>query len=41
MHRLEDMVEIRALCDEAEAVCPADLWTLATYQEMLFLDQTS
>jgi glutamine synthetase len=38
--RLEDMVEIRELCDKAEAVCPADCWSLATYSELLFLDQT-
>jgi glutamine synthetase len=36
--RLETMVEIRAACDAAEAVCPAILWTLATYKELLFLD---
>jgi glutamine synthetase len=36
--RLETMVEIRATCDAAEAVCPANLWTLATYKELLFLD---
>jgi glutamine synthetase len=39
--RLEDMVEIRALVDEAEAVVPADLWTLSTYQDLLFLDMTT
>jgi glutamine synthetase len=36
--RLETMIEIRKACDEAEEVVPADLWTLATYKEMLFLD---
>jgi glutamine synthetase len=36
--RLETMIEIRAICDAAEEVCPADLWTLATYKELLFLD---
>lgn len=36
--RLKTMVEIRVHCDEAEAVTPADLWTLATYKELLFLD---
>jgi glutamine synthetase len=36
--RLETMIEIRAICDAAEAVVPADLWTLATYKELLFLD---
>lgn len=38
--RLETMVEVRAVCDEAESKCPADLWTLATYKELLFLDMT-
>merc|ERR1711957_919846 len=28
----------RAVCDEAEAHVPAELWTLATYKELLFLD---
>jgi len=41
MLRLEDMIEFRNLCDEAEAVCPAEYWTLATYEDLLFLDQTS
>jgi glutamine synthetase len=36
--RLETMIEIRAICDAAEAVVPAELWTLATYKELLFLD---
>lgn len=36
--RLETMVEIRKLCDAAEAVVPSNLWTLATYKELLFLD---
>jgi glutamine synthetase len=36
--RLETMVEIREHCDAAEAVVPANLWTLATYKELLFLD---
>jgi glutamine synthetase len=39
--RLEDMEKFRALCDAAEAVCPADCWSLATYSELLFLDQTT
>jgi len=38
--RLEVMIDIRTICDSAEAVCPADKWTLATYNELLFLDQT-
>ena len=38
--RLETMVEVRAVVDAVEAVVPAHLWTLATYKELLFLDQT-
>ena len=38
--RLETMIAVRKTCDDAEAVCPAGLWTLATYKELLFLDQT-
>jgi glutamine synthetase len=41
MLRLEDMVEIRELADAAEAVVPADLWTMATYKDLLFLDYTA
>jgi len=37
--RLETMEEIRSVCDATESKVPADLWTLATYQELLFLDQ--
>ena len=36
--RLETMIEMREVCDAAEAIVPADLWTLATYKELLFLD---
>lgn len=39
--RLETMIDIRAVCDAAEEVVPADLWTLATYKELLFLDSHS
>eukprot|EP01083_Nonionella_stella_P205707 748853_1 len=39
--RLETMIDIRAVCDGAEEVVPANLWTLATYQELLFLDSTT
>jgi len=39
--RLETMIDIRAVCDAAEEVVPANLWTLATYSELLFLDQTT
>jgi len=37
--RLEQMVEYRAICDATEEIIPADQWTLATYKELLFLDQ--
>lgn len=37
--RLETMVTVREHCDAAEAVVPANLWTLATYAELLFIDQ--
>mmetsp|Transcript_8114 Transcript_8114/g.11685 ORF Transcript_8114/g.11685 Transcript_8114/m.11685 type:complete len:716 (-) Transcript_8114:279-2426(-) len=36
--RLETMIDIRAICDAAEEVVPADLWSLATYKDLLFLD---
>jgi glutamine synthetase len=36
--RLETMIDVRAVCDEAEAVCPASIWPLATYKELLFMD---
>jgi len=36
--RLETMVDLRTVCDAAEEVVPANLWTLATYKELLFLD---
>lgn len=39
--RLETMIAIREICDAAEEVCPAKLWTLATYKELLFLDSHS
>jgi glutamine synthetase len=35
--RLETMIECRALCDEAEAVCPANQWPIATYTDLLFM----
>jgi glutamine synthetase len=38
--RLETMQEVRVLCDAAEGVCPAGLWTLSSYKDMLFIDQT-
>lgn len=36
--RLETMINIRELCDAAEATCPENLWTLGTYKDLLFLD---
>jgi len=36
--RLETMIEVREIVDEAEGLVPADLWTLATYKELLFMD---
>eukprot|EP00287_Rhodomonas_sp_CCMP768_P002260 CAMPEP_0196735238 /NCGR_PEP_ID=MMETSP1091-20130531/13742_1 /TAXON_ID=302021 /ORGANISM="Rhodomonas sp., Strain CCMP768" /LENGTH=720 /DNA_ID=CAMNT_0042078859 /DNA_START=32 /DNA_END=2191 /DNA_ORIENTATION=+ len=38
--RLETMEEARVAVDAAEAECPAHIWPLATYKEMLFLDAT-
>lgn len=37
--RLETMATVRKFCDDAEAVVPANEWSLATYKELLFLDQ--
>ena len=36
--RLDTMIKVREICDEAESLCPPSLWTLATYNELLFLD---
>jgi len=36
--RLETMVAVRVFCDDAEAVVPSDIWPLATYENLLFLD---
>jgi len=36
--RLETMEDVRLVCDKVEEDVPADLWTLATYKELLFLD---
>ena len=36
--RLETMIDVRKICDEFEAKVPASLWTLSTYDELLFLD---
>ena len=32
---------VRKLCDKAEEDVPADLWTIATYKDLLFLDATN
>ena len=34
-----EIEEARVVCDDVERKVPADLWTLATYKELLFLDQ--
>ena len=36
--RLDTMIKVREVCDEAESLCPPSLWTLASYAELLFLD---
>jgi glutamine synthetase len=36
--RLETMVEARKVVDAAEGLCPENLWTLASYKALLFLD---
>jgi glutamine synthetase len=37
--RLDTMIKIRELVDNTEAITPAHLWPIATYKELLFLDQ--
>ena len=37
--RLDTLTEIRKHTDDAEEVVPANLWTLPTYKDLLFLDQ--
>lgn len=37
--RLETMIEIREHCDAIEGKVPANMWTLATYKDLLFLDK--
>ena len=39
--RVETMIDVRKVTDDAEAVVPAHLWTLASYFELLFLDHTT
>lgn len=36
--RLETMMDVRELVDEVEGVVPPANWTLATYEELLFMD---
>ena len=36
--RLETMNEVRTVCDEIEAKVPAEMWSMASYKELLFLD---
>ena len=36
--RLDTMVKVREVCDEAESEIPTEEWPLATYKELLFLD---
>jgi len=36
--RLETMIAVRKIVDDVEGECPANLWTLATYHELLFVD---
>jgi glutamine synthetase len=36
--RLETKIDVRTICDDAEGVVPAEQWTLATYNELLFMD---
>jgi len=37
--RLETMSKIRKTIDDAEAVVPAEMWTTATYKQLMFVDQ--
>jgi len=36
--RLETMEEVRALCDAAEKMVPEEVWPIASYKSLLFLD---
>jgi len=36
--RLTTMDQVRDICDDVEEKVPADLWSLATYKQLLFLD---
>ena len=37
--RREVMLEVGEVCKEAESLCPLSLWPIATFKELLFLDQ--
>ena len=37
--RLEIMVDVRKICDSAEAEVPEEKWLLATYKELLYIDE--
>jgi glutamine synthetase len=37
--RLEIMSDVRSICDMAEAEVPAEHWLLATYNELLYIDE--
>jgi len=37
--RLQTMTTVRVLCDEVEGLVPEEMWTIATYKELLFIDQ--
>jgi len=39
--RLETMEDVRAVCDKVEEDVPEELWTIATYKDLLFLDATN
>jgi len=36
--RLEVMEQVRKVCDEAEVLVPPDMWPIASYESLLFLD---
>lgn len=36
--RLGEMLNVRKECDAAEGLCPATVWPIATYKQLLFLD---
>lgn len=36
--RLETMISAREVCDKAEGMVPTESWTLASYNELLFMD---